>query len=415
MNEQKLVTLSQLRQFLEGTEEVEFCGFGQDEDRYRHIEAVLRRFGYGTLGRADKGVVVRYLMRTSGYSRQQLTRLIARVRAGASLKKAYRAPAQGFARRYTEADVALLAETDSLHGTLSGPATRHLMARALSLWGDTRYARLALISNGHLYNLRKCRGYTERRRQWTKTRPSPVAIGVRRAPAPEGRPGFIRIDSVHQGEQDGLKGVYHINAVDCVTQWELVACCEKISEAYLLPVIEALLAGFPFRILGFHADNGSEYINHQVARLLGKLNVELTKSRPRRSTDNGLAETKNAAVVRKHLGYAHIPQRFASRINTFLEAHLNPYVNFHRPCLFAEEITDDKGRISKRYPQRLVMTPLEKLLALDQPQRFLKDGVTLEGLRAQARSQADNEAAARLNQARDQLFLFIHKRSRNVA
>ena len=262
---------------------------------------------------------MRYLQRTTGYSRQQLTRLIRRAQAG-PLGKRYRAPAHGFARHFTDADVALLAATDTLHGRLSGPATRHLMQRALRLYGDTRYARLATISTGHLYNLRKRTGYTERRRDWTKTRPTSVAIGERRAPAPDGRPGFIRIDSVHQGDQDGLKGVYHLNAVDCLTQWELVATCEKISEAYRLPVLETLLAGFPFRILGFHADNGSEYINPKVATLLDKLRVEFTKSRPRHSNDNGLAETKNGAVVRKHLGYApatlcHSGQRLLHRLS----------------------------------------------------------------------------------------------------
>ena len=414
MQEDRLVTLPQLRQFVEGTAEVEFRRCGKDEDRYRHIEGVLRRFRYARLKRADKGLVVRYLMRTTGYSRPQLVRLIKRARVGA-LKKGYRAPTHGFARRFTEADVALLAATDTLHGTLSGPATRHLMQRALATYGDARYARLATISNGHLYNLRKRAGYLKRRREWTKTHATQVSIGERRAPAPDGRPGFIRIDSVHQGDQDGVKGVYHINAVDCLTQWELVATCEKISEAYLLPVIRALLAGFPFRILGFHADNGSEYINHKVAQMLDKLRVEFTKSRPRHSNDNGLAETKNGAVIRKQLGYEHIPQCFASAVNAFCAEHLNPYLNFHRPCLFAEEITDKKGKIRKRYPQRLVMTPFEKLTTLDTVQQFLRRGVTLESLRRQAASMSDNDAATRLNEARTQLFISIHKRSRNAA
>lgn len=197
-----------------------------------------------------------------------------------------------------------------------------------------------------------------------------------------------------------------------------MATCEKISEAYLLPVIETLLAGFPFRILGFHADNGSEYINHQVAKLLDKLRVEFTKSRPRHSNDNGLAETKNGAVIRKHLGYAHIPQCFAAAVNAFCVERLNPYLNFHRPCLFAEEITDNKGKIRKRYPQRLATighNPLEKLATLAKVQRFLRRGVAFESLRRQAASMSDNEAAARLNEARSRLFLSIHKRSRNAA
>jgi len=289
------------------------------------------------------------------------------------------------------------------------------MQRAHSVFGEARYARLATISVAHLYNLRKRAGYLARRQVWTKTRSVQIPIGERRAPAPDGRPGFIRIDSVHQGDQDGLKGVYHINAVDCLTQWELVATCEKISEAFLLPVIQALLAGFPFRILGFHADNGSEYINRKVAELLEKLRVEFTKSRPRHSNDNGLAETKNGAIVRKHLGYAHIPQHFAAQVNAFCAEHLNPYLNFHRPCLFAEDITDKKGKIRKRYPQRLVRTPFEKLVSLSEAHRFLKPGVTLDALHVQASALSDNEAAERLNQARQRLFLSIHKRSRSAA
>jgi transposase InsO family protein len=279
---------------------------------------VLKRFAYPRLKRADKGLVPRYL----GRSRQQLTRLVRQCLATGGLAKRY--PAQGFARKYTGADVALLAETDALHDTLSGPATKHLMQRALWVFWDTRYARLAFISVAHLYNLRAAAGYRARRQHWAKTRRTGIPIGERRAPQPDGHPGYLRIDSVHQGDEDGGKGVYHINVVDCVTQWEVVATCERLSEAYLLPVIKALLDNFPFAIRGFHADNGSEYINHRVARLLEKLRIEFTKSRPRHSNDNGLAETKNGAVVRKCFGYGHIPQRYAMQINAFCAASLNP-------------------------------------------------------------------------------------------
>jgi transposase InsO family protein len=416
MNETKLTTLEQVRAFLAGTVEVGFCATGTGEDeRYRHIAGVLARFGYQRLKKPDKGLILRYLERTTGYSRQQVTRLVKRWSDGKGLRKRYRAPRNGWVRTFTDLDVALLAETDALHNTLSGPATVHLMRRALERYGDARYARLATISVGHLYNLRKERGYLARRQVFARTRPTGIAIGVRRAPAPDGRPGFIRIDSVHQGDRDGVKGVYHINAVDCVTQWELVATCEKITEAYLLPVIEALLDAFPFRILGFHADNGSEYINHQVARMLDKLAAEFTKSRPRHSNDNGLAETKNGAIVRKHLGYSHIPQRFAAEVNAFCIEYLNPYINFHRPCLFAEDTLDKKGKTRKRYRLDAVMTPLEKLASLPKVESFLKPGVTLDALREKARAMSDNEAAERLNKARSQLFQSINKRSRKAA
>ena len=121
----------------------------------------------------------------------------------------------------------------------------------------------------------------------------------------QGRPGYLRIDTVHQGDQDGVKGVYHINAVDEVTQWQVVGAVAQISEAYLLPVLEAMLAQFPFRIRGFHSDNGSEFINHMVAKLLNKLLIEQTKSRPRHSNDNGLAEARTAPWCGSTWGTAH--------------------------------------------------------------------------------------------------------------
>ncbi|MEX2496298.1 MAG: hypothetical protein WD448_09430 [Woeseia sp.] len=412
MNEQKLSTVVQLRAFLEGTEEVQFEPLGEDSKRYAFIAGVVCRLRYRRLKRGDKGVVMRYLERTTGYSRQQLTRLVGRAVRGEILAKRYTAPQKGFPRKFTTGDVALLAELDALHGTLSGPATKCLMQRAVTLFGDTRYERLASISVAHLYNLRRARGYEVRRRHWTKTRGQKVAIGVRRAPTPQGRPGFIRIDSVHQGDQDGVKGLYHINAVDCVTQFEIVATCERLSEAYLLPVIDTLLGSFPFRILGFHADNGSEYINHTVAELLEKLRVEFTKSRPRRSNDNGLAETKNGAIVRKNLGYSHIPQRFAADVNAFCRDFLNPYINFHRPCFFAETITDKKG---KRYRLKHMMTPYDKLKSLPQAADYLKPGVTFEKLDERATAFSDNEAAEKLDEARKKLFQSINRRSRHAA
>ena len=414
MNDAQLHTLDQLRAFLNGTVAVGFSVSANE--RYGFIARIVHRFDYARLHRADKGVVLRFLGRVSGYSRAQLTRLVERGRKSAALVKRYPAQRIGFTRTYTDADVLLLAHTDTLHGTLCGPATKKLMERAFKVFGETRYQRLARISVAHLYNLRKRSGYQRQRRAWTKTRPVTLAIGQRRAPAPNNRPGYLRVDSVHQGDQDGVKGLYHINAVDCVTQYEAVATCERISEAFLIPVLEALLASFPFVIQGFHVDNGSEFINRHVAELLNKLLIEeFTKSRSRHSNDNAQVESKNGAVVRKHFGYSHIPQRFATLVNAFCREHLNPYVNFHRPCLFAETITDAKGRSRKRYPYKLMMTPYEKLKSLPKPKQFLKSNLTFEHLDAQASAMSDNEAAQRLNTARTILFKTIFNRSKTAA
>jgi len=367
MNEVQVRTVEQVRQVLAGTQALEFRAAEDDEGRYRWIEAVLWRLDYRVLGRADRGAVLAYVQRLSGYSRAQVTRLVSRWVAGRPLMKSYRAPRHAFARRYTTADIELLAEVDRAMGTLSGPATACVLRRQRDVFGDERFDRLGSISVAHLYNLRKAAGYRAQRVVLTKTRgDKSAAIGVRRAPAPDGRPGFVRIDSVHQGDHDGIKGVYHINAVDCVTQWEVVASVQTISEAHLLPVIEHMLEQFPFEILGFHADNGSEYVNHRVARLLDKLRIEFTRSRPRTSKDNALAETKNGAVVRKVFGYGHIPQRHASRFNTFCVEYLNPFLNFHRPCLFPAEVPDTKkpGRFKRVYRPRDVMTELPAVFRL---------------------------------------------------
>jgi transposase InsO family protein len=407
MNEAQVRTLEQVRQVVAGTQALRFKAAQDDAGRYAWIEAVLKRLDYRRLKRAERGTVLIYLRRLSGYSRSQVNRLVSRSMSGKALTKNYRRPEHAFARRYTAADVALLAEVDRAMDTLSGPATACVLRRQRDVFADMRFERLGSISVGHLYNLRNSAPYRAQRVVLTKTRPTQVVtIGVRKAPVPDGRPGFIRIDSVHQGDLDGAKGLYHINAVDCVTQWQVVATVQSISEAYLLPVIEQMLEQFPFEILGFHADNGSEYVNHKVAELLEKLRVEFTRSRPRHSNDNGLAETKNGAVVRKIFGYAHIPQHHAARFNTFCREYLNPFLNFHRPCLFATELPDPKkpGRIKRVYRSKNAMTPLEKMTSLNQAASFLRHGVTLEDLHALAHALTDVQAAEELQQARQTLF-----------
>ena len=244
-------------------------------------------------------------------------------------------------------------------------------------------------------------------RHFEKTRPTAIQIGERRKPAPNGQPGFLRIDTVHQGDGPEGKGIYHINAVDEITQWEVVLAVERISEAWLAPLLESILQQFPFVILNFHSDNGSEFINKIVAELLSKLLIEQTKSRPRRSGDNGLVETKNAAIVRKHIGWGHIAPAHAAPINQFYTGFLNPYVNYHRPSAQAEVQIDDKGRKRRIYKQW--RTPLETLLALDHPQQFLRPGLLIAALKRVAASMSDTEAARRMQEAKNTMFEQIRK------
>jgi transposase InsO family protein len=246
----------------------------------------------------------------------QLTRLVRRFKETGRVEvSAYQR--QGFARKYTDGDIVLLAEVDRAHQRLNGAATRHILEREHARFGKAEYARLAGISTSHLYNLRASAGYRKRMAGYEPTRPKAVSIAERRRPEPQGQPGYLRVDTVHQGDWDGAKGVYHINAVDAVTQWQVIGCASRISEAYLQPVLEAILHQFPFRIQGFHSDNGSEFINHTVAGLLEKLRIEFTKSRANRSQDNALVEGKNGAVIRKLIGYGHIAGEHAEALQRF--------------------------------------------------------------------------------------------------
>jgi transposase InsO family protein len=392
MKIENLDTIEALEAFLLGNQLVAFSVLGNKTERYSFIRKTLVKFDYITLPRKDKGIVIRYLIKMTEYSRQQLTRLIKQY---AKTGKINWTPCRsnGFTKKYTDNDIVLLAKTDELHDTPCGHAVKRLCERAHDVFDDKAYRRLTEISVSHLYNLRDSRRYKRQRRTFTKTKSKQIAIGERRKPYPEGKPGYIRIDTVHQGDQDKVKGVYHINAVDEVTQFEIVCSVEKISEQYLMPALEQMLESFPFAILGFHSDNGSEYINQRVANLLKKLFIEFTKSRSRHSNDNALAESKNASVVRKIFGYTHIPQKWAPEINKFNRAYLNPYINYHRPCFFPETTINAKGKQQKTYPYRNMMTPFERLKSLPDVEQYLKPEITLEVLDEYALRMSDNEAA----------------------
>jgi len=400
------LSLEQIRAFLEASDAVGFEGKNQKEV-YAFVYETLRQQRYQDLKRSERGLVRRYLSKMTGLSRAQTTRLLSMYLKGEEVKpKPYRR--HQFRQRYTPADIELLAVVDSAHGTLSGPATQKILYRAYHEFGEQRYERLARVSVAQLYRLRKSRRYREQRVAYQPTRPTQVSIGERRRPDPQGRPGYLRVDTVHQGDQEGVKGVYHINAVDEVTQWQVVGATAQISEAYLLPVLEAMLRQFPFRIRGFHSDNGSEFINHTVAKLLNKLLIEQTKSRPRHSNDNGLAETKNGAVVRKHMGYTHIAAPHAAAIEAFYEEHFNPYLNFHRPCGVPERVISRKGKEKKMY--RWYATPWEILRQVPDIAGHVREGVTIQDLERQARAQTDTAAAEAMQTAKQKLFAGFQRR-----
>ena len=285
MDDTQIETIEQVRQFLTGSGAMKMA-ISSKAECYEWVRATLVRFEYLTLKKAERGWLLKYLQQVGGYSRAQITRMVGQYRETGKIKRRY-CTANGFSRKSTLDDLSLLIALDKLHGTLSGPAIKKLCERAYNVYEQAEYKNLAGISVSHLYNLRHTAGYLRARREFTKTRPTNVKIGERRQPDPKGKRGMIRIDTVHQGDLDGKKGVYYINAVDEVTQFEITGAVEGISERFLIPLLTELLKQFPCTILGFHSDNGSEYVNGRVARLLNKLLIEFTKSRPRHSARCG--------------------------------------------------------------------------------------------------------------------------------
>jgi transposase InsO family protein len=402
MQNSESLTRQQISDFLKASEEIVFSGASQAEV-YAWVERVLVAQEFQGQSKKDRGAIRAYVEKVTGLSTPQVTRLIRKYKSTGhvTLRPSQR---RRFPRKYTERDIALLAQVDRAHERLSGPATLCILKREHEKFGKQEFGQLAGISVSHLYNLRRSTNYRKQAAMFEPTRPTPVSIAERRRPDPQGRPGFLRVDTVHQGDWDGAKGVYHINAVDTITQWQVVGCASKISEQFLIPVLEAILHQFPFRILGFHADNGSEFINHTVAQLLEKLRVEFTKSRACRSQDQALVEGKNGAVIRKLMGYGHIASQHSEELQKFYTAHFNPYLNYHRPCGYATVTVDGRGKRRRRYPVEDYTTPYEKFRSLPPASQYLKPGITFQQMDAWADAMSDTECAEKMNAAKAKLL-----------
>ncbi len=365
------------------------------EEKYHCIDRTVDRFSYRKLSRGDKHVVYVYLRKLTGYKKAQLLRLIKRASYGKLVRTQYKRENPN--RIYTSSDVKLLEKTDELHLRLNAMATHEILRREWEVFHHPEYQRISGCSVSHVNNLRKHPVYISSWVNGTKARN--VGIGSTKPPEPNNMPGAIRIDTVHQ------RDVFHINAVDEITQWEIMVCVPVIAESCMRPALELLLDQFPFRVFNFHSDRGGEFINYTVEAILNRLLITQTKSRSRHCNDNALVESKNASVVRKNMGYCHINQGMADAITTYYHDFLNPYLNFHRPCLYLTETTrDDSGRERRIYGE--VMVPYDKLKQIVKTthKQFLTSSTSWEKLDTIAREYSDNEFAERVRKEERALF-----------
>ena len=313
MNDKQINTFKQIENFLDGTTSCDFVS-NSKEETYKWITDVLIKFSYYKLEKSKKSLVRNYLKKVTGYSHSQLTRLIkSQKQVGKVVKKRYLRNV--FSRKYLAKEIVLLAQTDELHDNPNGKTIKRILEREWQIFKKDEFKNLSKISASHIYNLRSTVVYKRVNKTYEKTKSVESLIGERRKPQPNGKPGYLRVDSVHQGKKDNKAGVYHINIVDEVTQFDFVGAVETISENHMIPMLEQLIDIYPFIIFEIHADNGSEYINKFVANMLNKLVIELTKNRPRHCNDNALVESKNASVIKKWIGYSFMLKEYAKKLN----------------------------------------------------------------------------------------------------
>ena len=410
MNNLPTGSICQMEEFLKSSDSLKM-EISIDSDKYDFVRAVLIKTRYQKLKRSEKRIAQQYLKFFTGYSKGHIKTLISDWKKGKLLWNANRSRRK-FPVKYFTSDVGRLIDTDVAHGCLNGKATKKIMQREFAVFGKKEYENISEISISHLYNIRNNNLQYESSEAlfFKHTQSAKADIGIRRKPMPFGLPGFLRIDTVHQGDLDGVKGVYHINIIDEVTQYEMIATVSGISQQFLKPVIEALLDSFPFKIYEFHSDNGSEYINKIVAELLTKLVIKQSKSRSRKTNDQALVEGKNGSIVRKLFGRNFIDQKFAPLMNVFNRNFVNIYLNYHRPCLFSRDEINRLGKIKKKYD--VIMTPYEKLKSLDQASQHLRDGITFESLDKIAYAESDNDFGKKLMKAKGELFKKINQITR---
>lgn len=374
------------------------------KERYKIIESIALKFGYSkkTITKKDRKEIINLCVQSTGLSRDRVKHLLTTYVKNKGRIVYQKGNKNTFRTKYTSFDIARLLETDNALRRMSGNATVHVFARMYDVYGDKRYEQLSNLSVSHLYNLRETRQYQSQSLTISGTRSVTVPIGKRKKPETLGKPGFLRVDSVHQGDLGKIKGVYYINLVDEVTQWEIIACVPNIGEKSMEYVLEGCIALFPFKILNFHSDNGGEYINYTVAELLKKVKVKQTKNRSRKTTDNSLVEGKNV-IIRKHFGHGHIPKKHAQVIHEYLNEWFNIFLNFHRPCAFSTDTVDQKtGKVKKKYDTW--MTPLEKLKSIQNVEQYLKADVSIEGLTSIERECDDVTFAILKEKKREELF-----------
>ena len=396
-DDSRLTNITEINDFLKSSKKV-VLKITSIEQKYDFIQKAVSKFKYHKLSKHDKRSVLLYLKKITGFKKTQMHKLIKHAVHHKLIRKEYIRVNPNIT--YKPYDIKLLEKTDELHLRLNSLATKEIMRREFEIFGNVEYQNISKVSHSHINNLRKTNLY---KNTWVNpTKPNEVKIGITKKPENNQLPGSIRVDTVHQN------GIYHINAVDEITQWEIVISVPKISEIFLEDALYEILLQFPFVIFNFHSDRGSEFINHLVAKILNKLLIKQTKSRSSHCNDNALVESKNGSVVRKNFGYFYVNQNLCDKLNTFHKNFFNPYLNYHRPCLYVTEVlVSSKGRERKIYGH--ATPPYEKLkeicnLPENKSKHILRNDETFDKFDKIAYEYSDNQFASIMRNEQRKVF-----------
>ena len=381
-------TVDQVRELLDG-ERASEPPVRTRAAAYRLVEQTLRRLDYCSLRKTEKGVVRRFLARGTGLSRAQIDRLLHQYRATGQLRDHRGAPRRPFPRRYTDTDIELLAAVDVLHATPAVPVALKLHARAYHLFGDLRFERLAGISGGHLYNLRRSPVYRSyRAAKITPTRP--VLTAVTRGhwkPQPFEQPGHLRVVSLRP--KVGLEGLHCLAFVDEVTQFRFVSTVDRLDKGGLRQALGGLPRAFPFTVRGFHAGVKPDPVASHIVDLLQPWCEDRIGRSPTRGADAQAADRNSPAA----------------RLNAFTRRLLSPFLNYHWLYLFPTEPARNADRAAAQPAGAIdIMTPYERLKSLRRADHYLSPGISFAQLDAVALAMTDHQAARMLTNACLRLF-----------
>ena len=174
-------------------------------------------------------------------------------------------------------------------------------------------------------------------------------------------PGFLQIDLVgHEGGDNNGAFFFTLDATDIATGWTEAITVRSKGERIVAAGLEELWLRFPFHIAGIHSDNGSEFINHHLARWCGTRKITFSRGRASHKNDQAHVEQKNWSVVRRSVGYFRYDTPRELDLLTQLWPLTSVQVNLFLPQQKLVSKTRTGARVRKSYDT--AMTPMRRLL-----------------------------------------------------